>query len=296
MKLAIQYTPQCVELLHQNEVEIDYFKCPAWSAVIPEARQVRPAYIHFPLRVGQGIKTAFDVETKQPVDWKKVDQLLEQSDTTYINLHLNILMTEYPELSQNTIQSDLIIENALRDIEAVTERYGYKRVIIENDHAFRGAYLPITYQTDFIKQVVELSGCGFLLDLAHARLVANHLGIDTRGYIQELPIHLLREIHVSGVQMISDVWVSDVQAKLQNTEMSPQIAETFRGHLLDHQPMTDEDWLLLDWALEQIRSDNWAKPWVIGFEYSGVGPLWQAVTDVSVLKQQIPLLWQRVHS
>lgn len=296
MKLAIHYTPQCVELLRQGEVEIDYFKCPAWPEVIQEARQVRPAYVHFPLRVGRGIKTAVDTGTKQPVEWKKIEQLLEQSDTPYINLHLNILMDDYPEFPQDTIQNDLVMENALSDIETVAARYGHERVIIENDHASGGAYLPITYQADFIRQIVEVSRCGFLLDLAHARLAASYLNLNIRDYIQALPTQVLREIHVSGVQMISDAWVSDVQAKLQNTDVSPQIVEGFRGRLLDHQPMTDEDWLLLDWALGQIRTGNWATPWIVGCEYSGVGPLWQAVTDASVLKQQVPLLWQRVRT
>ena len=296
MKMAIQYTPQCVELLHQNEVEIDYFKCPAWLEVVQKARHIRPAYIHFPLRVGTGIKTALNTETKQPVEWKKIDQLLEQSDTYYINLHLNILKTDYPELPQDTTQSDLIIDNTLSDIEAVAERYGRDRIIIENDHPSQGAHLPITYQANFIRQVVEDSDCGFLLDIAHARLAASYLGLDTQEYIQTLPMHVLREIHISGVQMIADKWVSDIQAKLQHTEVSPQVVEGFRGHLLDHQPMTDEDWLILDWVLGQIRTGEWVKPWIVAFEYSGVGALWQAVTNVSTLKQQIPLLWQRVHT
>lgn len=296
MKLAIHYTPQCVELLRQGAVQIDYFKCPAWPEIVQTAKQIRPAYVHFPLRVGKGLKTALDTDTRQPVEWQKIDQLLAQSDTPYINLHLNILRDDYPQLPSDTTQSDLIVENTLKDIEAVVERYGHDRVIIENDHASDGAYLPITYQTDFIRQIVEGSGCGFLLDLAHARLSASYLGMDTRVYIQSLPTHLLRELHVSGVQMISDAWVADVQAKLQNTEISPQIVESFRGQLLDHQPMTDEDWSLLDWALEQIRTGSWSEPWIIGCEYSGVGALWQAVTDSAVLEQQLPLLWRRVHS
>lgn len=295
MKLAIQYTPQCVDLLQQGEVEIDYFKCPAWESVVQQARQVRPTYVHFPLKVGRGIQTAFDTETKQPVKWGKIEKLLEQSDTFYINLHLNILIDDHPELDRNTSQNDLLVENTLRDIEAVTTKFGRERVLIENDHAFGGTYLPITYQAEFIRQIVEDSGCGFLLDLAHARLAASYLGIDTHEYIQILPTHRLHEIHISGVQMNTDKWVSDVQAKLENSEVSPQIVERYRGQLLDHQPMTDEDWSLLGWAIQNIRQGDWSKPWVIAFEYSGVGPLWQAVTDISILKQQIPKLWQQVH-
>lgn len=296
MRLAVHYTPQLVELLRQGEVEVDYFKCPAWPQIIEEAKAVRPAYVHFPLLVGKGINTAFDTEAKQPVDWAKIDRLLEKSDTPYVNLHLALLVDDYPALPHDTLESDLLVENALKDIEAVVAHYGHERVMIENDNAFGGAYLPVTYQADFIRKVVEASGCGLLLDLAHAHLAASALKMDTCEYIKMLPVHVLREVHVSGVQFISDGWVADVQSKLQNTDVSPQVVERFRGQLLDHQPMTDEDWSLLEWALTQIQSGAWNTPWIIACEYSGVGPLWQAVTDVNVLREQVPRLWHLVHS
>jgi uncharacterized protein (UPF0276 family) len=296
MKLAVHYTPQLVELLRQVEVDVDIFKCPAWPQLIPEAKAVRPVYIHFPLMVGKGIQTAFDTGAKQPVDWAKIDTLLAQTDTPYINLHLALLEDDYPALPRDTTQSDLLVENALKDIEAAVTQYGRERVMIENDNAFGGAYLPITYQADFIRTVVEASGCGLLLDLAHAHLAANALKMDTREYIGLLPTHVLREVHVSGVQFMTDAWVAEVQAKLQNTDVSPQVVERFRGHLLDHQPMTDMDWSLLAWALDKIESGAWNEPWIIASEYSGVGALWQAVTDVQVLREQVARLWRLTHS
>jgi len=96
MKLAIHYTPQLVELLMQGVVETDFFKCPAWPDLIPEAAATRPPYIHFPLQIGKGIDTAFDTETRKPVDWAKIDQLLDATETPYINVHLSILAEDYP--------------------------------------------------------------------------------------------------------------------------------------------------------------------------------------------------------
>jgi uncharacterized protein (UPF0276 family) len=296
MKLAVHYTPQLVELLHQGEVEVDYFKCPAWPQLIPEAKVVRPTYIHFPLSVGKGIQSAYDTGANQAVDWTKVDRLLTETDTPYINLHLTILADDYPSLARDTVWNDLLVENTLKDIEAAIAQYGRERVIIENDHSFGGAYLPITYQPNFVRTVVEASGCGFLLDLSHARLAASYLSMDTHEYIELLPVQALREVHVSGVRLISDVWVTEVQAKLQNTDVSPQVVERYRGHLLDHQPMTIDDWSLLEWALDKIETGSWNKPWIIASEYSGVGALWQAVTDIEVLRQQVPRLWQLTHS
>ena len=48
------------------------------------------------------------------------------------------------------------------------------------------------------------------------------------------------------------------------------------GRLIDHLPMTDEDWSLCEWAMAQIGAGRWSRPWIVTFEYGGVGPLWEA--------------------
>jgi hypothetical protein len=58
--------------------------------------------------------------------------------------------------------------------------------------------------------------------------------------------------------------------------------------------MTDADWEFLDWALANIEAGAWGTPWVMAFEYGGVGPLWEAATDASVLVEQVPRLYTLV--
>jgi uncharacterized protein (UPF0276 family) len=92
----------------------------------------------------------------------------------------------------------------------------------------------------FITAVVEEAGCGFLLDLAHARVAAAMRREPARQYIARLPLDRLVEIHVSGPRP----W----PAKGRSAE------GRYAGPLFDaHQPLQEEDYALLAWVLERAR-------------------------------------------
>lgn len=89
--------------------------------------------------------------------------------------------------------------------------------------------------------MVRESGCGFLLDLAHARVAASYQGQPARDYLARLPLERLVEIHVSG----------------------PRPGPYQDGRLIDaHQPMQEADRDLLSWVLERGR------PRAVTLEYS----------------------------
>jgi uncharacterized protein (UPF0276 family) len=74
-------------------------------------------------------------------------------------------------------------------------------------------------------EILAASGCDLLLDLAHARVGAQHYGLSPVEYLSQLPLEKVRQIHVSGPRM--------------------------RGEYLydAHEAMGEEDYALLDWAL-----------------------------------------------
>jgi uncharacterized protein (UPF0276 family) len=135
-----------------------------------------------------------------------------------------------------------------------------------------------------ITRVVEETGCGLLLDLAHARISAAYLDMDVKTYINELPFTKIREMHITGVQPLLGHWAELVR------EVDVADADRLANGLFDHLPMVEEDWRLVDWSLQQIRTGTWPRPWAIAFEYGGVGPLWEMLTDPHVLGQQVPRL------
>jgi uncharacterized protein (UPF0276 family) len=109
-----------------------------------------------------------------------------------------------------------------------------------------------------------------LLDLAHARITADTLGIDVKDYIKSLPLDRLVEMHITGVQK-------------------------HNGVLTDHFGLDQKDWEILDWALKQIQAGLWRNPEILAFEYGGVGEVFAWRTRVEVLESQVPRLYRAVH-
>jgi hypothetical protein len=60
--------------------------------------------------------------------------------------------------------------------------------------------------------------------------------------------------------------------------------------------MSDEDWELLEWALNEINSGQWKKPKVVAFEYGGIGPNFAWRNEYDVLRKQLPRLYKMVHN
>ncbi len=80
--------------------------------------------------------------------------------------------------------------------------------------------------------LVEDEGVGVLLDLAHLRITADHLGVDAKAFARALPLHAVRELHVCGPVFIEGVGLRD-----------------------DHQKMTEADYALLEWTLAHTNAD-----------------------------------------
>jgi uncharacterized protein (UPF0276 family) len=71
-------------------------------------------------------------------------------------------------------------------------------LILENlDYCSGGAYEQIC-EPEFIAEVLEQTGAGLLLDLAHAQVSAARLGQPIADYLARLPLDRVLQIHVSG--------------------------------------------------------------------------------------------------
>jgi hypothetical protein len=55
-------------------------------------------------------------------------------------------------------------------------------------------------------------------------------------------------------------------------------------------------WSAAEWALANIRAERWSRPWVVTFEYGGVGPGFTEHTESAVLAAQVPRLFRLVHA
>jgi uncharacterized protein len=294
MNFAVHYSQAAAALVDAGRITPDFFKCPAWPELVATVQANYPLYVHFPLRVGQGIGDAIDTETRQPPDWLKVETLREETCTPFINVHLEPTTEDHPSIPADTTDPDhieFLTDCLIRDLRAVIARFGPARVIAENvpdsDGCLRPAYLPAV-----VRSVIEACDCGLLFDISHARRAAHALGMDAREYIALLPVERTREIHLSGIQQFDEQWID----MLRGAGVREATIAQFAGQWQDHLPFTDADWAFTAWSLEQIAGGRWGRPWIVSLEYGGVGPLWEAVTDSAILATQVPRLAAMVHA
>lgn len=254
LQFAIQYSRAAVDLLEAGDIKADLFKLPDWPDLIAEAAALRPVYVHFPHYVG---RMDGSVNTP-PVDWERVAHLREQTGTPFVNCHLAPHVDSFPGMTlDSAAAADLerVVAQGIADMQMLAGRFGVESVILENvpydpSPKFsipRPAYLP-----EAMQRVVAASGCGLLLDTAHARIAALYLDMDPLDYIAQMPGHALRELHVTGC-----AW------------------NEATGRWEDHYAMTPEDWALVEAVFERIRDGGWAAPRIVALEYGGIGGLFE---------------------
>ncbi len=266
MQVAINYSLEAATLVHEERIHIDRFKTPDWPDMIEEASVYRPVAVHFNLFAGRG-----DLVSS---DWDIIRSLKKQTGTPYINLHLNPEVVDYPDVPLDITrgpQFNEIVHNLIQDVQAAVDVFGAEQVIVENVpfRGWRGDTLRLAVDPHIIRKVVEETGCGLLLDLSHARISACFLGVDDREYISALPVDRLRELHFNGLN-----WVN--------------------GNLKHHLPALRYDWQALSWALKHIRSGEWAPPWLLAFEYGGVGDKYKERSEPTVISEQIPRIFEMI--
>ena len=293
MNLAVNYSPETLELYEQKKVDLDLVKLPAWPDLVAQCSGRYPAYVHFPLSVGTGMGPQ-DNGAKQPALWTKLEPLLEETSTQFINLHLNFSKRIYTNIPMESVEDqyvDRLTQNAVDDVQEAVEYWGADRVIIENDHDGSGNTLRITLLPKVYQRICEQTGCGFLLDLSHARMAARRIGMDEKKYIELLPLERLRELHITGLANLNEADLS----RMQDRGAKDKQVKKLRGRLIDHMPMRLEDWSFFGWAMDQINIRSWAAPETVAFEYGGIGPFFGTFTDRTILAVQIPRLYQQVH-
>jgi uncharacterized protein (UPF0276 family) len=269
MKLAINYSQPAANLVQSGIIDIDYFKTPDWDWMIDEARQIKPVAVHFSLEAGNG--------DLGHIDWEEPSRIANMTCTPYINLHLDSKGVDYPDIPVDSLEKEhvrRVYSSIQTDLQAAIGQLGAERIIIENSpyRAEDGSTMRVCIEPDIITQLLDETGCGLLLDISHAIITSRTLGIDPADYLDQLPVSSIKEMHFAGVH---------------RNQMS--------GRWTDHLSIQEEDWFWLDWVLEKIKTGDWPAPWMLAFEYGGVGEPFQWRTNPQVIAEQVPLIYQRLH-
>lgn len=297
MLFAANYSRPLADLVARGRVVVDLYKLPAWPDLVAELTSGEttsvPCYVHFPLLAGTGSGGPMNTETNTPPDWGQFDGLLSTTQTPWVSAHLGPRPEDFPHLVGATPddQTEAITASLIEDLKAMVARYGADRVVGENIFEFFGLHLRAAMLPEVISRAIEEAGCGFLLDISHARLAAKALGLDPRAYIEALPVQQIREVHITGIQRFDGFWIE----RLRAAGIAASTLEQFAGQDIDHLPMTDADWTFTEWALSRIRTGAWKTPDIIAFEVGGIGPMFEAMTIPEAIATQVPRLYAMVH-
>lgn len=265
MQFAINYSPQAEQLLTEGEIELDLFKCPDWENLVSAAEKHRPVYVHFPLMIGCG-----QIET---LDLTTIESWLNRTDTRFVNVHLLPNRAQFPE---GASLAD-VLAGLVDELQILTRAFGAERVIVENipyqTSEIERHTIVESVQPALMRDLLAATGAGLLLDIGHALLTCNYLDWAVDDYFQALPMHALREVHVTGL------------GTHQHT-----------GNLTDHLAMQASDWQRLEWCFEHIQRGEWSRPQILAFEYGGIGPHFDWRCDISVIREQVPRLYALTQS
>lgn len=269
MKFAINYSPQAEKLWREGRIQVDLFKCPDWLDLVAQAGAIHDVYVHCALITWRG--------ELDKVDFDLLQGWLDATETLVVNTHFALAKSDFAPDCQ--ITPDAVVEKALRVLSPLCERFGAENIVIENmpypAAGWAESPLPEIVDPAVISEVVRRSGCGLLLDIAHAIRACEGSGRgDVQAYLNALPVHALRELHVVGIL--------------------PEPDEQGIRH--DHFAMTEADWAMTEWALGQIRAGAWRKPETMAFEYGGVGERFAWRSDAAVIAEQAPRLYQLAKS
>lgn len=261
MKFAVNYSTPLVRLLNEGLIKIELIKCPDWDGMLTEAQGQSEITIHFDLEVG--------LRNTQKADFSRIKRLMNSTFTPHVNTHL-VTPQQFNPTSDSETRD--IYKTWLDEIHLMIDHLGAQAVALEHHpYTIANPNIRPAADTTVFSRVVKDTGCMFILDLAHARITADTLGVSVKDYILDLPLDRLVEMHITGIKPYS-------------------------GILTDHFELGDEDWSVLRWALNEIRTGNWRTPEIVAFEYGGIGQTFSWRTNPEVLKSQVPLLYELIKS
>lgn len=181
------------ELLVRDEAALDLARrVPAIlhcaSLSLASGRRPTPAAIDAVERMADGIASW----------WLGEHLALISASCTWIEEHphgepvYDIGFAISPPMNDDTVDSVAVA------LAAVAERTD-RPVLLENGPVYLATPGVTISQGEVLRRIVDRTGAGVLLDLAHLLITCQTLGLDPVGEVEQMPLEHVREVHVSGV-------------------------------------------------------------------------------------------------
>lgn len=240
VQLTTNLSDPLLELLGSGEAHIDGVEVGPWFSVrqIRDYRQALPG-VPFYLHGGDLIERVGLV----PGAVSRVVAYLDSTASPWVSMHITMWL---PGMVWLMLQHgwrmplpnpERATRRFIRRVKRLARSIGVP-VTLENIEPLPFDGYDFEVRTERITEVLDKTGCGFLLDIGHARVSAAVLEMDVREYLCGLPLARVVQVHVSG----------------------PRMRE---GRLVDaHEPLQAIDYELLDFVLARTR------PRVVTLEYT----------------------------
>ncbi len=237
--LSADLSDPLLELLRQQPTLVDALEVGPWfsPAQIQEYRQELPGYPFY----FHGADLLAQVGS-DPGAILQLSAYLDATRSPWVSMHLGLWPpVELERMRQTQVRSRLPdVDQASHYLvwQARTVAHIFSvPLLLENVEPQPYPGCEFEVQPELISQLIENTGCGFVLDLGHALVSASVLGMDIGDYLSALPLGRVEQVHLSG----------------------PRLQE---GRLFDaHEPLRPEDYDLLAFVLAR------SNPRLVTLEY-----------------------------
>lgn len=253
--IGLNFKPHYFDSIGQNTDNIDFFEVHAENYLTQGGlyhQQLQQLVERYPLSIhGVGLS----IGGTDPIDRQHLDRL-KQLCACYrpVRISEHLAWSVHHGNFLNDLLPLVYDENSLkRIISRVNQVQDYLdcHLLLENPARYVELTAHSWNETDFIKQVVEQTGCGLLLDINNLYVSAMNLDFDQQQYLADFPLHRVEEIHLAGhsINFLSD---------------GSQLLIDDHGS-----PVTDQVWELFRFVIERTGP----KPTII--EWDNNLPHWQ---------------------
>ncbi len=199
---GVGYKPQHLHGILGNPGKIGWLEIHAenyMGAGGPPHAQMRKLRQLFPISChGVGLSIGGDLalnsehlnRLKHLVDWLEPVQFSEHlawstHDMGYLN---DLLPLPY---------NDATIKRVVAHVDQVQHFLG-RQMLLENPSAYLAFAETTMHETEFLREIVQRTGCGLLLDINNVHISAVNQQFDAMAYIDAFPLEHVGEIHLGG--------------------------------------------------------------------------------------------------
>lgn len=252
IELGCNYSLELMKLLNDERVKVDWVKLAKelrYKEQFKAVNSIRPILFHM-------VPRATSDKFSEGWNYDNLNKAIEECQSPHVASHLLASRDNYKEAITREILKEDVVEKLIHK-----KRNIKTALLIEN---MPQNYLPKGYEhfaePEMIAEICDEAGVGLLLDLAHLKVSAWYRGESELEYLKRLPLHLVKEIHVSGPR------------------------KTDSGYYDVHQNMREEDFEFLESVLSLTN------PCIVTLEYGGEGEDYKDSSDIKLLQSQLTRL------